>query len=222
MTAVPHNPDEYYLRSEVSNSDLTELKNLLHPHMQFGDKQAAFRFGSLVDAIITEPARVNYYQYTVDDVQYTEDEFRHAMEMNKSLRTEARRDPFLAKVLETADTQRYMVNRQQQIEYGGFPFHLDTRCKWDWFLSQPNFGGDLKTTFASSQKQFEEAVDFFDWDRSRAWYMDIAHSNNDFIYAISKKNCCIFKKFIQRGDPIYTRGREKYEELAFQYWCLNI
>lgn len=222
MTEVPHNPDEYYLRSEVSNSDLTELKNLLHPHMQFGDKQAAFRFGSLVDAIITEPARVNYYQYTVDDVQYTEDEFRHAMEMNKSLRTEARRDPFLAKVLETADTQRYMVNRQQQIEYGGFPFHLDTRCKWDWFLSQPNFGGDLKTTFASSQKQFEEAVDFFDWDRSRAWYMDIAHSNNDFIYAISKKNCCIFKKFIQRGDPIYTRGREKYEELAFQYWCLNI
>lgn len=222
MTEVPHNPDEYYLRSEVSNSDLTELKNLLHPHMQFGDKQAAFRFGSLVDAIITEPARVNYYQYTVDDVQYTEDEFRHAQEMNKSLRAEARRDPFLAKVLETADTQRYMVNRQQQIEYGGFPFHLDTRCKWDWFLSQPNFGGDLKTTFASSQKQFDEAVDFFDWDRSRAWYMDIAHSNNDFIYAISKKNCCIFKKFIQRGDPIYNRGREKYEELAFQYWCLNI
>ena len=30
------------------------------------------------------------------------------------------------------------------------------------------FGGDLKTTFASSQKQFDEAIDFFDWDRSRA------------------------------------------------------
>ena len=26
------NPDEYYQRSEVSNSDLTELKNQLHPH----------------------------------------------------------------------------------------------------------------------------------------------------------------------------------------------
>ena len=83
---MSHNPDTYYSRSEVSNSDLTELKNILHPRMQFGDKEAAFRFGSLVDAIITEPARVDYYRLTVDDEQYTEDEFRHAQEMQKALR----------------------------------------------------------------------------------------------------------------------------------------
>lgn len=217
-----HNPDEYYNRPEVSNSDLTELKNILHPHQQYGDREAAFRFGSLVDAIITEPARVNYYKFTVDDVQYTEDEFRHAREMQRSLRIEAKRDPFLAKVLELSDTQRFMVNRKQQFSYGGFPFSLDTRCKWDWFLTNVGFGGDLKTTFATSQQQFDEAVDFFDWDRSRAWYMDIAGSSRDFIYAISKKNGCVFKKFITRDDGIYTRGREKYEELAFQYWCLNL
>lgn len=217
-----HNPDEYYNRSEVSNSDLTELKNLLHPRMQFGDKEAAFRFGTLVDAIITEPDRVNYYRFTVDDVQYTEDEFRHAQEMFKSLRMEARHDQFLAKVLEIAETQRFMVNKQQQFEYGGLQFTLDTRCKWDWFLPVMNFGGDLKTTFAASQKEFDEAVDFFDWDRSRAWYMDIAGSDRDFIYAISKRNGCVFKKFINRGDEIYNRGKDKYEELAFQYWCLNL
>ena len=217
-----HNPDEYYNRSEVSNSDLTELKNLLHPRLQFGDKEAAFRFGTLVDAVITEPERVNFYRFTVDDVQYTEDEFRHAQEMHKSLRMEARKDHFLAKVLEMAETQRCMVNRQQKFEYGGFPFTLDTRCKWDWFLPVMNFGGDLKTTFATTQKQFDEAVEFFDWDRSRAWYMDIAGSDRDFIYAISKQNGCVFKKFINRGDEIYNRGKEKYEELAFQYWCLNL
>lgn len=217
-----HNPDEYYKRSEVSNSDLTELKNLLHPRLQFGDKEAAFRFGTLVDAIITEPERVNYYRFTVDDVQYTEDEFLHAQEMHKSLRMEARNDQFLAKVLEIAETQRFMVNKQQRFEYGGLPFTIDTRCKWDWFLPVMNFGGDLKTTFATSQKQFDEAVDFFDWDRSRAWYMDIAGSDRDFIYAISKQNGCVFKKFINRGDEIYNRGRDKYEELAFQYWCLNL
>ena len=217
-----HNPDEYYNRSEVSNSDLTELKNLLHPRLQFGDKEAAFRFGTLVDAVITEPERVNFYRFTVDDVQYTEDEFRHAQEMHKSLRMEARKDHFLAKVLEMAETQRCMVNRQQKFEYGGFPFTLDTRCKWDWFLPVMNFGGDLKTTFATTQKQFDEAVDIFDWDRSRAWYMDIAGSDRDFIYAISKQNGCVFKKFINRGDEIYNRGKEKYEELAFQYWCLNL
>ena len=49
---MKHNPDaivpqdaslreEYYNRSEVSNSDLTELKNILHPRLQFGDKEAA-------------------------------------------------------------------------------------------------------------------------------------------------------------------------------------
>lgn len=217
-----HNPDEYYRRSEVSNSDLTELKNLLHPRPQFGDREAAFRFGTLVDAVITEPERVNYYRFTVDDVQYTEDEFLIAQDMYKSLKMEARRDPFLAKVLEMAETQRFMVNKQQVFEYGGFHFRLDTRCKWDWFFPLMNFGGDLKTTFATTQKQFDEAVDFFDWDRSRAWYMDIAQSDRDFIYAISKQNGRVFKKFINRGDEIYRRGREKYEELAFQWWCLNL
>lgn len=216
------NPDAYYSRSEVSNSDLTELKNMLHPRMQYGDKEAAFRFGSLVDAIITEPDRVNYYRYTVDDVRYTEDEFALAREMFLSLRMESKKDGFLASVLKNAETQRFMVNKNQPFEYGSFPFTLDTRCKWDWFLTDAGFGGDLKSTFASSQKQFEEAVDFFDWDRSRAWYMDIAGSDRDFIYAISKKNCQVFKKFITRGDSTYRRGRDKYEELAFQYWCLNL
>lgn len=209
----------YYDRPEVSNSDLTELKNILHPRMQFGDKEAAFRFGSLVDALITEPSKVDYYALTVDNVPYTEEEFLRGCELRKALRMEARKDAFLAKVLECAETQRFMVNKSQQFTYCGYPFSLDTRCKWDWWLG--SFGGDLKTTFASSQQQFEEAVDFFDWDRSRAWYMDIAGSNRDFIYAISKKNCKIFKKFINRGDEVYNRGREKYEELAFQYWSLT-
>lgn len=212
----------YYERSEVSNSDLTALKNLLHPRLQFGDREAAFRFGTLVDAIITEPERVNRYRLTVDDVQYTEDEFRHAQSMLDALRASARHDTFLAYVLGHSSTQTAMVNAGQLFHYGGFPFQLDTRCKWDWWLNDAGFGGDLKTTFASSQKEFDEAIDFFDWDRSRAWYMDIAHSDRDFIYAISKKNGRVFKHFINRGDATYQRGREKYEELAFQYWCLSL
>lgn len=195
-------------------------KSLLHPRLQFGNREEAFRFGNLVDAIITEPARVNYYRFTVDDTQYTEDEFRHAQEMYKSLRAAARNDRFLEHVLKKAETQKFMVNKGQEFEYCGFPFHLDTRCKWDWWLGI--FGGDLKTTAATSQKEFEEMIDFFDWDRSRAWYMDIANSDFDFIYAISKKNSKVFKKQINRGDAVYEAGREKYEELAFQWWCLNL
>ena len=217
------NNDTYSKRSEDSNSDLTSLKQLLHPILFDEEvRQRAFRFGSLVDAMITEPSRVNHYTLTVDDEQYSGEEFLHATEMYRSLRSEARHDQFLARVLEQAETQRYMVNTAQQFEYGGFGFTLDTRCKWDWWLTDYGFGGDLKTTAASTQKEFDDCIDFFDWDRSRAWYMDLAHSDRDFIYAISKKNCNIFKHFINRGDVTYNRGREKYEELAFQYWCLAL
>lgn len=217
------NPDTYYTRSEVSNSDLTALKNLLHPvPMDEAVRERAFRFGTLVDALITEPERVNHYALTVDDEPYSDDDFRHAREMQRSLRCEARNDLFLAKVLDCADTQRCMVNAAQELEYGGFRFTLPTRCKWDWWLADYGFGGDLKTTAAATQKEFDECVDFFDWDRSRAWYMDIARSDRDFIYAISKRNCNVFKLFINRGDATYQNGRGKYEELAFQYWCLAL
>ena len=217
------NPDSYYSRSEVSNSDLTELKNYLYPRVQYGDKEKAFKFGTLVDALITENDRVRYDKLMVDDYLYTTEEFELGLEMRKALRKEAEKDQFLAVVLAQSDTQKFMVNKQQEFYYGNFAYHLDTRCKWDWWLSAYNFGGDLKTTFAESQAQFDEAIDFFDWDRSRAWYMDIAGSNRDFIYANSKKNCKIFKHFItDRNHPTYIKGKEKYEDLAFKWWQLMV
>lgn len=215
------NPSSYYHRSEVSNSDLTALKEMLHPRMIYGDRERAFRFGSLVDALITETERVNFLMMMVDEEVYHEDEWAMGLEMKRALEAEAKRDAFLQKVLHTAETQTVMYNRRQRFEYLDFPFHLDTRCKWDWFLQGAGFGGDLKTTAAATEKQFVEAIDLFDWDRSRAWYMDIARSDNDFIYAISKKNFRVFKHFITRDDATYRRGKEKYEELAFQYWLLH-
>ena len=50
--------------------------------------------------------------------------------------------------------------------------------------------------------------------------MDIAGSAQDFIYAVSKKNQKVFKHFIKRDDPVYRKGREKYDDLAFKWWML--
>ena len=212
--------DTYYQRPEVSNSDLTELKNILYPRTQYGDKEKAFKFGNLIDAMITEPERVRYDKRTVDDVTYSREDFELAEAMKRAIRMEARKDPLILYALERSDKQRYMVNQAQRFQYGSFEYTLDTRCKWDFWLPTMGFGGDLKSTFATSQKQFEEAVDFFDWDRSRAWYMDIAGSRQDFIVGISKKNQKVFKVFIKRDDKIYKRGKEKYDELAFRWWML--
>ena len=202
------NPDSYYLRTEVSNSDLTELKNYLYPRTQYGDKEKAFKFGTLVDALITENERVHYSKRMVDDVTYSREDFELGLAMREALRKEARKDEFLRAVLSNSDTQKFMVNKSQRFLYGNFEYTLDTRCKWDWWLPSFGFGGDLKTTFAESQNQFNEAIDFFDWDRSRAWYMDIAGSQQDFIYAIS--------------DDTYKRGKEKYDDLAFKWWQLMV
>lgn len=150
--------DTYYQRSEVSNSDLTELKNLLYPRTQYGDKEKAFKFGSLIDAMITEPERVRYDKRMVDDVLYSGEDWELAQAMIKSLRMEARHDPLIKYALEQSDKQKFMVNKNQKFQYGNFEYTLDTRCKWDFWFSAMGFGGDLKTTFASSQKQFNEAI----------------------------------------------------------------
>lgn len=217
--------DSYYSRREVSNSDLTALKYKLYPALCFTsekDKQRAFHLGTLVDAFITEISKVNFYTLEVDGEKYTPEEFAWAKKMRKSLLKESERDEFLRFVLDNAETQKFMVKEKQVFDYACFHYELDTRCKWDFWLG--NFGGDLKTTAATTQKQFEDSIDFFDWDRSRAWYMDIAHAinpehgNRDFIYAISKKNFKVFKKLITRDSEIYQRGKEKYLELSFKYW----
>lgn len=89
-----HNPDEYYNRSEVSNSDLTALKEQLYPRPQYGDREAAFYFGSIVDALITEPTRVDFINKLVDGEPVDEEIWLHAREMQHALRAEARHDPF--------------------------------------------------------------------------------------------------------------------------------
>ena len=220
--------DAYYSRSEVSNSDLTSLKLQLHPQLDFvkpKDKKKAFHLGTLVDGLVTEPKNCNHFRYTVGDEKYTKDEWEWGKKQLDKLRKASAKDPFLAYVLANAVGQKVFVNPCQHFDLGCYSFSLATRCKFDWHLGL--FGGDLKTVTASTQDQFEAAVDFFDWDRSRAFYMDLTHSidprfgNQDFIYGVSKTTNKVFYKKIVRGDETYLRGKEKYEELAFKYWLFT-
>lgn len=214
--------DNYYNRTEVSNSDLTELKNMLHPRLVGVDPTNAFRLGTLVDALITEPDKANHVTRTVEQYQYTRDEWEWGKNMRDAWNRAAREMNFVNMIAKSWQNQVVMVNRGQHFEFNGFEFQLDTRCKWDFWHDGCGFGGDLKTTAATTQEQFESCIDLFDWDRSRAWYMDIAGSDCDFIIAISKANQKVFTKTIRRGDEIYNRGKDKYLELAFQYWSLMI
>ena len=226
MATAPFDP--YYSRSEVSNSDLTSLKYQLHPQLNFvkeKDKLKAFHLGTLVDGLVTEPKKCNHYRLTVDDEQYTKEEWAWGKKQLEKLRHHAKKDPFLDYVLKNAEGQAWFANPSQHFDVGCYSFYLATRCKFDWHLGL--FGGDLKTVAATTQDQFEAAIEFFDWDRSRAWYMDLTHSlnpamgNQDFIYGVSKTTNKVFFKKIVRGDELYERGKQKYLELAFQMWLFS-
>lgn len=214
--------DPYYSRSEVSNSDLTSLKLQLHPQLEFlkpSAKQQAFRLGSLVDGLVTDPKTCNHFRRTVGDYNYTKEEWDWGKKMLNAIRKASKKDAFLAYVLENAETQKEFIKPSHHFDVGCYSFDLPVRCRYDWWLG--SFGGDLKTTSATTYNQFIQQIDWVDWDRSRAWYMDLSGANQDFIYAISKKNFKVFFIKIMRGDEIYNRGREKYEDLAFKMYLFT-
>ena len=210
-----YNSDPYFDRPEVSNSDLSWIKDYYQPQRLKVDKDKAYKFGTLVDAIITEPEKVDYYQHTVDGIPYDKEDFESAIEMKKAFM----KDELSKRILSVSNCQTIMI-KKLTFSFEGIDFELDTRCKWDLWSDVLGFGGDIKSTAATSQKQFEEAVRFFDYDRQRAWYMNIAGSDKDVIIGISKKNYKVFKVPVRRGDELFENGVKKYSELAFKWWSL--
>jgi hypothetical protein len=202
----------YYSRIEVSNSDLSWLKQQLYPR-EMPDLTEAYRFGSLIDAMITEPARVNYFKRTLDDEQFTVEDFAKAEEMKKSFYA----DEFCEMIARNSCGQKEMTVAKKPFEWRGYDFVLDVRCKWDIWREDLRFGGDIKSTAATTQAQFETAAEYFDYDRQRAWYMDIAGATKDVLIGISKVNFKVFKIFINTNSQFYCNGKEKYLALACKW-----
>lgn len=206
--------DAYYSRNEVSNSDLSWLKNQLFPRMM-PDSTEAYKFGSLLDAMITEPHRVDYFKRSLDGEVFSVEDFAKAENMKKAFWN----DEFSKMIAERADGQKTM-SRRMQMDFNGFDFELNTRCKWDLWRQDWNWGGDIKSTAATTQKEFEAACKYFDYDRQRAWYMDIAGAQRDVLIGISKKNFKVFKIAINRDSEFYKDGRDKYLGLAYKWYLL--
>lgn len=187
--------DNYFNRAEVSNSDLSWLNKYWMPQDQIIDYEKAYKFGTLIDAMITEPHRINYFKRTVDKYQYTEEDFARAEEMKKSFMADA----LCMNIFNQSVFQRVSVNNDAVMNYEGIPFKVNKRCKWDLYMPHVGWGGDIKSTTATTQKQFEEAIRYFDYDRQRAWYMDIDKTPQDILIGISKVNFKVFKVPIPRA-----------------------
>lgn len=207
--------DTYYYRKEVSNSDLGELENYFAPKSFVMDLRDAYRFGNLLDAMLTESHRVDFYLKKVDNETFTPAEWQLAMQMKEA----GKRDPMLMKMIELSKGQMVMT-KDVEFDYYGFKFTLTMRIKYDLFAEVMGWGSDLKSTAATTQKQFNDACVHFNYDRQRVVYMKVSGAKRDVIIGISKKNLKVFHKTIVEGDEFYQSGEKKLTELAFKYWLL--
>lgn len=208
--------DAYYQRPEISNSDLSELK-LYFSGIEFQcEPVEAYRFGRLVDLMITERDKVDFFKFIAGGERYTKEEFDIAYRMLISVR----KDRFVGPLLNHFTGQKIFTVPGFNIFWGSFQFKVDGRCKYDLWADVFKWGCDIKSTTSTTQKQFEDAAWHFGYPQQRAWYMDLSGAEKDMLVGISKKNFEVFKIPIDRGSEFYLKGREMYSDMAFKWYCL--
>lgn len=213
---IIENCHNYYERDEVSNSDLSAMEEQLSANDAWvADKTAAYRFGSLLDAIITEPERVDFRTKTIDGIPAIPEEWARALKMRKSFLSDE-----VCKMILRESKGQVVTTADVEFEFEGQKFVLPCRSKWDFFMPVMGYGADLKSTTATTQEQFEAACMMFNYDRQRAFYMNIIGSDYDVLIGISKVNFKVFKKFIKRGDSFFNSGMDKINSLAWKYYML--
>jgi hypothetical protein len=210
----------YFQRTEyVSNSDLTKLQQELGGRDAV-DTSTAFSFGTLVHAMILEPHKVDLIQRTVEGVdhQYTFDQVYAARKMRDAFKS----DSFCRSLLSACSVEVEMYHPGTRFTHESIDFTLDTRRKYDLWNPATNWGGDVKSTTATTQAQFETAVNAFDYDRARVFYAAGPGAIQDVIIGVSKvAPYRVFKVFMKAGDPLWQSGERKVSALCYKWWALK-
>lgn len=217
--------DNYYSQhGYVSNSNLSQLQVILGERPEIGgDKQAAYDFGNLIDALITEPDLVDTVSKTVITADGTlahfdDATFSRAMDM----RRDALAHPTMSLLVKNLEFQVVVKLERFEIKTEYAHFGLPVKIKMDGLARRLQTGCDLKSTVATSQRAFYESLFFFEYDRQCAWYMDIAGLQRFWFVGVGKKKGKdgkhpIFFHPVERGDDFYNSGRAKYQRLAELY-----
>src|SRR5882672_3542634 len=109
----------YFSLPSVSNSELQALRRATNALPNpFEDIQDSFNFGSLVDAMLTEPHRVNHCHFTLEDngrqITFTPTEWELAIAMYK----QALKDPVIS-VFVGSGSGQHIFSRALTFEYDG-------------------------------------------------------------------------------------------------------
>jgi hypothetical protein len=190
--------ENYFNRPEISASDLLALdRGYELPEME------ALTEGTLFDNLVLTPDQIDFFSMEVEGREFTDRQLRMCERMKRSLFADKK-----ARFETAFDTA------EKQVVMTGVIEGYAARCKYDLFWRPLGYGGDLKSTACTTQTAFEASISYFGYDLQRAWYMDISGADKDLVIAVSKKRSHpVFVVPIERGDAIYTAGREKYLRL---------
>ncbi len=210
---------EYYQHPFTSNSDLTRLKQELSGQDMY-ETADAFAMGSLVDAMLTQPERVDYYKRTVKEVDY--DYTSEQMEQGIRMAASAKKDTIVQRLMPISDYQVPFYTKGMRFQHNNMDIWMDMKCLYDWLARPAAMGGDYKSTVCTNEKSFRNAIDRFDYDRARVLYMLQSGLSKDVIIGISKKAPYpVFKVFIQQGDETWQRGLSKLNEIVYKKYMLT-
>lgn len=214
----------------VSNSNLSALKKLLFL-IQDRDASEYYNFGNLTDALLTEPDKVDIEagelaeESSEQTIRFNREQIERAVNMVNSAVAGA---PFIKQLLQVGKPQFSIYKQSFEIEFQQYVFTLPVRAKLDLLAKNYNISADFKTTACGTEKEFRNSIEFFDYDRQAALYMDLAGVDRHFIIGISKKTIRaknqiihpVYSYAIKRGDATYLRGKDKYSFLAFKWKTL--
>ena len=203
----------YFDHPFCSNSSLTALGQELGILPSFGgDKENAYRMGSLFDAVVTEPHKIDLYQMTIAETDYTftNEELATCKAMKKKLEEN--------KIYQTFLLQNPNFQKEAYIE--NFPFDgftLNMRGKLDFFIA--GMVVDLKSTACTSQKAFENACEQFGYYRQMWLYCKLTNVKRAMIFGVSKaKPHDVFIVKLAEGDDKWNDGEKQINKLAFKYY----
>lgn len=207
---------DYFSHPYCSNSTLNALGQELgmFPEIK-GDREEAYRIGSLFDAVVTEPHKIDLIQNRILDTEYsfTKEEYKNALAMQKSLMNHPL---FLSFVMAGPDFQKEVY--EEDFEFNGFS--LSMRAKLDFYLN--GIVGDLKSTVATSQKGFNDSVELFGYHRQMWLYCKLTKAKRAVLFGVQKSRphkVYVFQ--IQEGDSLWRKAEQEITVLAYKYYLMN-
>ncbi|MEM6297313.1 MAG: hypothetical protein AAF740_01350 [Bacteroidota bacterium] len=197
----------------VSNSTLTGFqesercyppnKDTKKPKIDPERLKEIFAFGSLLDAMITEPERVEattrtLYDDTGEILTFDVDTYQHSKRLANSFWDH----PLMRPLCDGIQFQKeiYRLNF-----HGG-----KARCKFDGLHKRLGIGLEIKGLAVSSMKALLNSIELLDYDRGAAWYMDLAKIDCMLLACIRKDGNGVLPFVIKRNDPVYLSGKIKY------------